>query len=70
MTRPDDAEAFEELYGVKPYPAVLLGCTGGVCARTEVFKAKPRLRKIPEGLTPEQFAALKGGAYWEEIAVA
>lgn len=48
-------------------PAVLLGCDGGVCAKTEVYKAKPRLRRVPEGLTPEQFHAMQGGAYWNEI---
>ena len=48
-------------------PAVLLGCTRGVCAKTEVIAPKPRSRKVPAGMTPEQFNALKAGMYWPEI---
>jgi hypothetical protein len=55
----DDPHAFT--------PAVLMGCTRGVCAKTEVVKPKKRDRKVPTGITPEQFQALKNGSYWPEI---
>jgi hypothetical protein len=49
-------------------PAVLFGCTTGVCARTEVIKPRKRSRTVPEGITEYQFQALKSGTYWNEIS--
>lgn len=68
-TRPEGTiDAFEELCGERSArPRVLLGCDGGVCAKTEIAPEKPRSRNVPEGVTPEQFLALKAGAYWPEI---
>src|SRR4051812_45384144 len=48
-------------------PAVLLGCIKGICATTETVMPKKRSRAVPEGITPEQFQALKAGQYWPEI---
>jgi len=48
-------------------PAVLMACTRGICAKTEVIKPGKRDRAVPEGITPEQFQALKAGQYWLEI---
>ena len=60
--------SFRDDSAEEPFPpAVLMGCTRGICARTEVVMPKPRARKVPAGMTPEQFQALKGGAYWPEI---
>ena len=48
-------------------PWVLTACTGGVCDKTESIRVSKRDRKIREGLTEEQFKALKAGRYWPEI---
>jgi len=48
-------------------PAVLFGCTTGICAKTEAVSPTARARKIPDFITEDQFAALKDGKYWPEI---
>lgn len=48
-------------------PGVLLGCTHGVCSKTEAVIPGKRDRKVPPGMTKEQFAQMKQGAYWPEI---
>lgn len=48
-------------------PAVLMGCKTPACGKTEIVKPKPRARRVPAGVTPEQFNALKAGQYWPEI---
>ena len=48
-------------------PGVLLCCTKGVCAKTEAVYPKKQSRKVPVGLTQEQFDSLKAGRFWPEI---
>ena len=48
-------------------PAVLFGCTRGVCAQTRVIAPRKRQRKVPVGLTKTQFRAMQGGTYWNEL---
>lgn len=51
-------------------PAVLMSCQRGVCARTEVHHVSKRSRKLPEGITEAQFAALREGKHWPEAVSA
>lgn len=48
-------------------PAVVFGCTNGICDKTQTVRPKKRDRKVPPFMTPEQFNALKQGTYWPEI---
>lgn len=49
-------------------PAVLMSCQVGGCIKVEAVMPRSRQRRVPDGLTREQWLALKNGIYWNEIA--